>query len=48
MSCKSYVCCIKLKDPLSLQNIPAMSVYSATGHDLCLVGLTCCGIMLEN
>ena len=33
MSCMSYTCYMRLKDPPSLKMVPAMSVYSATGHD---------------
>ena len=46
MSCMSYSCYIKLKDPQPLQNVSALSVPSATGLDLCPIHLTCCGIML--
>ena len=41
MSCVSYACYLKLKDPLSLKIVHALSVHSATDHDLCPVGLTC-------
>ena len=37
---------MKLKDPPSLKTVPAMSVHSATGHDLCPVELTCCEITI--
>ena len=48
MSCMSYTCYIHLKDPPTLQNIPTMSVHSATGHDLWPIGLACHRIMIEN
>ena len=48
MSCMSSACYVKLKDPPLLQNVPSMSVHSATGHDLCAIGLPFCGIMLGN
>ena len=41
ISCMSYACYGKLKGPSSLKTVPAMSVHSATGHVLCLIGLTC-------
>ena len=44
MSCMLYACYVKLKDPPSLKMVLAMSVHSATGHDLCLAGLTSCKV----
>ena len=41
MSCMLYTHYVKLKDPQSLKMVPALSVHSATGCDLCPVGLTC-------
>ena len=42
----SYVCHVKLKDPPSLKIGPAMSVHSATVHDLCPVQVTCCEVTI--
>ena len=44
MSCISYACYTKLKDSPSLKMVFSMSVHSATGHDLCLKGLTYCKV----
>ena len=46
MSHMSYTCYVKIKDPPSLKMVPAMSVHSATYHDLCPVGLTCCEVTI--
>ena len=42
MTCMPYACYVQLKDQPSLKMLPTMSVHSATGHNLCLVGLMCC------
>ena len=44
MSCISYPCYTKLIDPPSLKIVPTMSVHSATGYDLCPIGIMCCKI----
>ena len=44
MSFMSYTCHMKLKDLPSLKMVSALSVDSATGHDICPVGLTCCKV----
>ena len=44
MSCISYACYVKLKNLPSLVIVSAMSVNSATGHELCPVGLMCCDV----
>ena len=41
-NCNSYACYVKLKDPPSLNILPAMPVNLATGYKLCPIGLTCC------
>ena len=41
MICMSYVCYLKLKNPLSLKTVAGTAVHSTTWHDLCPVGLTC-------
>ena len=46
ISCTLYTYYVKLKYPLSLEMIPTMSVHSATGHDLCPLGLTCCEVTI--
>ena len=46
MSCMQYACYKKLKYPPSLKMLSSMSVHSATGHDLCPVGLTCCEVTI--
>ena len=48
LSCMSYTCYMKLKDPPPLQNAATMYVHSATGHYICPIYLTCCGIMIGN
>ena len=45
-SCMLYACYVKLKDLPSLRMVPAISVHSATGHDLCHVALICCEITI--
>ena len=42
MSCMSYTCYAKLKDPPPSQNIHALSVHSAAGHDSCPMRLLHC------
>ena len=44
----SYTCYVKQQDPPSLKMVPAMSVQSATGHDLCPMGLACCEAIIGN
>ena len=39
MSCMSYTCYTKLKIPSPLQNVHVLSAHSATGHDLCPMGI---------
>ena len=46
MSFMSYACYVELKDIPSLKNVPVMSMYSATVHNLCTIALTCCEIMI--
>ena len=41
LSCISYACYANLRDPPSSKTLPAMSVHSGTGHDLCPVVLMC-------
>ena len=48
ISCMLYACYIWQKNPQPVWNVPAMSVHSPTGHDLCPVGLMWCGNMVEN
>ena len=40
-------CYVKLKNPPSLKKVPAMSVHSVTGHDLCPVGLMCYEVTID-
>ena len=46
MSCMSYTCYTKLKIPSPLQNVHVLSAHSATGHDLCPMGIMHCKIVL--
>ena len=48
MSCTSYTCYAKLKDPPFLENMHALSVHSATSHYLCPMCLVHCNVMLGN
>ena len=48
MSCMSYMCYAKLKDPPPWLNKYAISVHSATGQDLCSMGLVHCKVTLGN
>ena len=40
----SYACYLKLNDLPSLNMMSAMSVHSASEHDLCCTGLTNCEV----
>ena len=46
MNCISYACYMKLIDLPLLKMISAMLVQSATGHDVCLIGLTSCKLTI--
>ena len=46
MSCMLYAHYVKLKDPPSLNMVHTMSIYSATGHDSCLVRLMHCEVTI--
>ena len=48
MSCMSYTCYAKLKDPPPLMSKHALSAPSATGYVLCLMDLIHFGNMLDN
>ena len=48
MSCMSYACYVKLKDPSSLKIVLAMSIHPATGHDLYPIEIICCKITIQN
>ena len=48
MGCRSCTCFAKLKDHILCEIFNAPSVHSATGHDLCPMGLIHCGIVLAH